>query len=198
MDKRILAAETVIFDIGNVLITFDIDHIAKNLIPKHLLKYIHTPYFTKLWLNIDEGIGSVEGNAKLLCEYFELDKNAESNFINLMLNFWEFCPPLPPSNCIKELKEMGKKVYLLTNYGDKAFDLSKKNIPFLQEVDGEVVSGKEKVSKPSHKIYNILLERFNIDKSTCIYLDDRLENINGARDLGIQSIWYPNELNCCN
>ncbi|MBK5202025.1 MAG: HAD-IA family hydrolase [Spirochaetaceae bacterium] len=195
MDQRILDAETVIFDIGNVLMTFNINHIAKNIIPQHLIKYIHTPYFTKLWLNIDDGIGSVEGNAQLLCEYFNLDKEEEINFINLMLNFWEFCPPLPPSNCINQLKALGKKVYLLTNYGDEAFDISKKNISFLQEVDGEVVSGKEKVSKPSPEIYNILLERFNIDKSTCIYLDDRLENINGARDLGIQSILYPNELN---
>jgi FMN phosphatase YigB (HAD superfamily) len=197
MDQRILDAETVIFDIGNVLMTFDIDYIAKRIIPERLIKLIHTPYFTKLWLQIDDGIGSIENNAKLLCQYFELDKEDETHFINLMLNFWEFCPPLPPSNCIKQLKSMGKKVYLLTNYGDKAFDNSKKNIPFLREVDGEVVSGKEKVSKPNKAIYNILLDRYNINKDTCIYLDDRLENIESARELGIKSIWYPKELNNC-
>ena len=39
--------------------------------------------------------------------------------------------------------------------------------------------------KPEEKIYAILLERYGLDASECIYIDDREENVSAAGRLGM-------------
>jgi len=192
MDERLKQAQTVIFDIGSVLVDFDIEKIAQQMLPKRLVKYIHEPFFIEQWLKLDDGSVTSVDSARLVCEKFNLNGDEEL-FQNVMDNFCEVCPPLPLASSIPELKAAGKKVYLLTNYGDVSFARSKNHYSFLQEVDGEVVSARVKTVKPEDEIYKILLDRYDIDPTTAVYLDDRLENIQAGRKFNLESIWYPSE-----
>lgn len=192
MDKRILKAETIIFDIGMVLIDFNIDYIATKMLPKRLIKYTKEQLFKNLWQQLDEGTITSKQSATILCKEFNIQGN-EKQFQNIMDNFCEFCPPLPLASKIRELKALNKKIYLLTNYGDVSFKNSKKHYDFLKLVDGEVVSSVVKAVKPDKDIYQILLNKYNINPSTSVYIDDRLENIITGRKFNIDSIWYPKE-----
>jgi len=194
MDRRLLKAENVIFDIGRVLIEFKMEYVAKQMLPMRLFKYVKEPFFLDQWLQLDAGTTTSTESSKLICATYNLQGD-EALFKNLMDNFCEVCSPLPLSSTITELQKAGKKVYLLTNYGEEAFKASKKYYPFLQAANGEVVSAVEKVCKPDEEIYKILLDRYNIDPSTAVYIDDKLENIKAARKLNIDSIWYPLEYN---
>jgi HAD superfamily hydrolase (TIGR01509 family) len=194
MDKRLEKAQTVIFDVGKVLIDFNIEYIAKQMLPIRLYKYIKEPFFNEQWLKLDAGEITSKESAKLICNKYNL-KDDEYLFENIMDNFCEVCAPLPLSSTIKELRKLGKKIYLLTNYADKAFSCSKKHYTFLQEVDGEIVSARVKKCKPEKEIYKILLDKYNIDPSTAIYIDDNFDNIETSRSLNIDSIWYPIEYN---
>ena len=194
MDKRLERAQTVIFDIGRVLIDFHMDDVAKQMLPVRLHKYVKEPFFIEQWFKLDAGTITSAESSKLICNKYNL-KGDEELFQNMMDNFCEVCPPLPLSSTIKDLKAAGKKVYLLTNYGDKAFANSKKYYKFLQEVDGEIVSARVKVCKPEKEIFKILLDKYNIDPSTAVYIDDKLDNIKTGRQLNIDSIWYPLEYN---
>lgn len=194
MDKRLQNAQTIIFDIGKVLIDFNIEYIAKQMLPIRLFRYIKEPFFTDQWLKLDAGTVTSSESSKLICNKFNLQGD-EKLFQNIMDNFCKECQPLPLASTIKELKKQGKKVYLLTNYGDNSFTVSRKHFPFLQEVDGEVVSARVKVCKPEKEIYTILLNKYNIDPSTAVYIDDNFDNIKAGRALNIDSIWYPLEYN---
>ena len=92
---------------------------------------------------------------------------------------------------IRELKERGYRVYLLSNYPRRTFRLhEKKHFGFAALADGKVVSGFERVSKPDPAIYRILLDRYGLKAEECVFLDDRQVNIDTALSLGMQGILF--------
>lgn len=58
---------------------------------------------------------------------------------------------------------------------------------FLGEFDGAVVSGEEGVIKPDPAIYRILLDRFALDPERAFYVDDRIENVRAAEEVGMRA-----------
>ena len=53
-----------------------------------------------------------------------------------------------------------------------------------------MVSGDEKIKKPDYRIYEILLNRYSVNAKNSIFIDDALENIEAANDLGFQTIHF--------
>lgn len=45
-------------------------------------------------------------------------------------------------------------------------------------------------AKPEKECYKILLDKYKLIPSECIFIDDNLQNIEAARTLGIQSIQF--------
>ena len=57
-------------------------------------------------------------------------------------------------------------------------------------MDGIVVSGHEKISKPDERIYRLLLDRYGLKAEESVFIDDRPANIEAARRVGMQGIVY--------
>ena len=66
-------------------------------------------------------------------------------------------------------------------------------LPAASIAKGIVLSCEEKVLKPNEKIYNILLERYNLDPHNTMFFDDLPENIWGAARCGINGFVVENE-----
>ena len=81
-------------------------------------------------------------------------------------------------------------VYALTNWSAEKWDKALELFPFFNDFDGVVVSGQEKTRKPFPKIYNILLNRFNVIPEKAVFIDDNYDNTIAAKKLGIQGIHY--------
>jgi epoxide hydrolase-like predicted phosphatase len=56
--------------------------------------------------------------------------------------------------------------------------------------DVVVGSGDEGFMKPDPRIYQIALERLSVQPQEAIFVDDFIENISGARDLGINAVHF--------
>ena len=56
-----------------------------------------------------------------------------------------------------------------------------------------VGSGDEGIMKPDARIYQIALERLSVKPGEAIFVDDFIENIMGARELGINAIHFQNQ-----
>ena len=85
---------------------------------------------------------------------------------------------------IKRLKYNGYKVYLLSNTNKKA--MAKHNEKQLEDlVDGAVLSYQVHSVKPHLGIYKELLNKYNLNPSESIFIDDRKANIDTANKLGI-------------
>ncbi len=88
----------------------------------------------------------------------------------------------------QKLKEKGYGIYILSNYSQELFEKHTKEAPFISLADGVVVSYQIHITKPDEKIYRYLLDKYNLKAEECIFFDDREENTEAARKLGIEAI----------
>lgn len=92
-----------------------------------------------------------------------------------------------------ELKKSGKfHLYALTNWSGELFPYAREKFEFLQWFDGIVVSGDEKMRKPSHAFYKLLLDRYQLEPGTTLFIDDNTRNIHAAGELGLRVIQFKN------
>src|SRR5688572_29043298 len=92
---------------------------------------------------------------------------------------------------LRELKESNQfKLYALTNWSHETFPVALQRYDFLHWFDGRLVSGEEKTRKPFRKIYEILIERFTINPTSSVYVDDNSRNLGPARELGLNTIHF--------
>jgi len=56
-------------------------------------------------------------------------------------------------------------------------------------------SAEEGVKKPDPKIFLLAYKRLRVKPEECLFMDDSLENIEGAQKLGIETIWWDKEKN---
>ena len=69
------------------------------------------------------------------------------------------------------------------------------DFPFLNMFDDIIISGKEKMIKPNRQIYELAINRFNLNPKYCVFIDDKIQNIDAAKDLDFQTIHLTNPLN---
>ena len=71
------------------------------------------------------------------------------------------------------MKKQGYKLYLLTNITEESYnyinDLINVNIIF----DGGIYSYQEHITKPDKRIYNLLIDKYNLKRSETIFFDDK-------------------------
>lgn len=91
---------------------------------------------------------------------------------------------------VRELKAAGYGVYGLTNWSSETFPIAKERYPVFGLLDGIVISGVEKIVKPDLRLYQILLDRYGLNANECVFIDDRAENVDAAKTLGIEGIVF--------
>lgn len=89
---------------------------------------------------------------------------------------------------VHQLKQKGYGIYILSNYSEELFQKHTKGSPFIKDADGVVVSYMIHKKKPDPAIYRHLLETYKLMPEESIFFDDREENTEGARALGIQAV----------
>ena len=92
-------------------------------------------------------------------------------------------------DAIHQLKEEGYGIYLLSNYSDYLFHLHTEGVPFMEDIDGKVVSYEPHAVKPEPEIYLYLRDKYDLKLQECLFFDDRLENIQAGHELGMDGIW---------
>ncbi len=95
---------------------------------------------------------------------------------------------------VKPLKEKFN-VFGLTNWSAETIPFAMELYDFFNDLDGVVVSGTEKLIKPDSRLYNILLDRYNLKAEETLFIDDNADNIRTAIELGFHTIHYTNGIN---
>lgn len=184
--------KNVIFDIGNVLVDFCWRELMDNLrLSKNLQERFETTVFgSHWWGELDRGIMDEDEVLNLLREdNREYSKEFDLIWFNRdkLVKPYDYALPM-----MDALKAKGLKLYLLSNYPRELFKLHTDSgcFPFIDRVDGKVVSGFVKLVKPDKEIYEYLLNKYALKAEECVFLDDRKENIEAARRLGINGIVF--------
>ncbi|MBQ5418482.1 MAG: HAD family phosphatase [Oscillospiraceae bacterium] len=180
----------VIFDIGMVLADFRWRAYCNELgIPEEVTdifadKMICDP----VWDEFDMGIRPYR---EVIAEIGERFPGYEKEYALFWKDITRLVLPFDYSEgWLRSLKERGHGVYLLSNYPGFMFDIHSKGFGFMNYTDGRVISYEYNVMKPDRRIYEILLEKYGLDPSGCIFTDDRPVNIEGAERCGIKGILF--------
>ncbi len=92
---------------------------------------------------------------------------------------------------LDRLKTQGTPVHAITNWSAETWPEGLKVQPRLGEVFGTlVVSGREKISKPDKRIFDLLCQRAGVAPEECVFIDDGLHNVEGARAVGMDAIHF--------
>ena len=63
---------------------------------------------------------------------------------------------------------------------------------FIEVFDISIFSAEVQMRKPNAKIYQLILEKLEVNPQDAVFIDDFLENIEGAKNLGINTIHFKN------
>jgi putative hydrolase of the HAD superfamily len=91
-----------------------------------------------------------------------------------------------------QLKKHGLLTGILSNMGDSVLEVLLATHSWIANFDVQVWSYQLLIAKPDPAIYHHILAKLGTQPEETLFLDDRLENIIAARDLGIQAIQFSN------
>ena len=187
--------KNLVFDMGNVLIEWNSEKILKAITEDiHLQDLLRKEVFeTGLWVETDEGVKTREEVIEIVTGKLGEDYRNE---ITQLLRYWYKYVDVftKVQDRIIELSKSDYSIYILSNTAFTFYDLVKEGyLPATSVAKGMVLSCEEKVLKPDEKIYNILLERYNLDPHDTMFFDDLPENIWGAARCGINGFVVENE-----
>ena len=115
----------------------------------------------------------------------ELPERLHTAVENLVANWTSHMPPVEGMEAVvAEIKASGKGIYLLSNF-NKRLRNELYLAPSLLMFDGLVLSGEIGMVKPNVEIYEYLLNKYGLDASECLFVDDRLDNIEAGEKCGI-------------
>ena len=87
---------------------------------------------------------------------------------------------------LSSLKSLGAKVYLLSNAQACFTDREMEELGLTGYFDGILLSSNEGVKKPSERFFNILFERFGLDRKSTVYTgNDYYSDVLGAKAVGL-------------
>ena len=155
--------KNIVFDLGNVLVKFDSNELIYSFFNERQ-EEVKSFFFVK--------------------QFPELELSIKK----LMYHWTEFVIPLKDNVAfIKDLKRLGYNVYILSNIPE---DDTKylRSCGVFDNIDGGVFSYEYKKIKPDPEIFHILLKKYNLKASECLFLDDRKDNVVAASNLGFETI----------
>ena len=182
---------TVVFDIGNVLVDFRWQGLFEDLgfTGDKFERIADATVRSQWWNEFDKGCMELE---EILAKFVEKAPECEKEIRNIFDHMDNLLRGRSYADeWIRELKERGCKVYILSNMSKPAHEVHGKGcMKFLDEVDGAILSYQEKMIKPDRCIYELLCDRFQIEPQTAVFLDDTLKNIEAAKEFGLHGIHF--------
>jgi putative hydrolase of the HAD superfamily len=105
--------------------------------------------------------------------------------------YFEALNPNPPMiELMRELKAGGKRMAMLTNNVREWEPVWRSMLPVDEIFETVVDSGFVGARKPEARIYELTLERLGLPGEACLFIDDLLPNIEGARAAGLAAVHF--------
>lgn len=182
--------KNIIFDIGNVLVDFrwaEFLH-EKGFEGKVFEEIANASVLSSAWAELDRGVLSdaevIEGFVKN-APHLEAQIHAAYDDMTGIVALRDYA-----LSWVKEFKEKGYKVYYLSNFSGKVETECAESLVFLPEMDGGILSYRDRLIKPDAAIYETLLTRYRLVPEECVFLDDTKVNIDAALKAGMKGIVF--------
>ncbi len=184
------APDTVIFDIGGVLIDWNPRYLYRQLFDDDAAMELFLAEVCSAEWNERQDAGRHwdEAIALLLAEFPH-----QAWLIRAYRERWDemLGGALDDTVAVLDaLRQRGVRVFALTNWSHDTFAIARERYAFLQWFEDIVVSGTEGLIKPDPAIFRLLLERGRIDPARAVYIDDTQRHVDAAKSLGMRALLF--------
>jgi 2-haloacid dehalogenase len=175
---------TVVFDIGRVLVQWDLRHLFAKLIsdPAELDWFLNSVVTPEWHFQHDAGRALADMVPERQAQFpqYAAHLNAYATRFN------ESIPgPVPGSfEIVEELAAADVPLFAITNFGAEFWDGFRPTQPIFNHFRDIIVSGTEKLVKPDAAIYHLALSRFGLQPGEALFIDDNLPNVVAAQENG--------------
>lgn len=190
--KRPKKIDTIVFDVGDVLVAFPWQAygISLGISPKDMAFIEKNVFSTDIWDEFDRGLKPYEAVVDNFCAAFP----GHEKEIHLILDdLYKALQPMPyAEEWVKSLKEKGYRIYILSNWSRRNYELLLENdcFSFLKWTDGATWSFQVHHIKPERAIFQDLCGTWQINPQQAVFIDDNPRNIEAAKAFGLGTIHF--------
>lgn len=180
----------VIFDLGNVLIEWNLRNLYGQLIsdPDELQYFLDNVFTMEDNAELDRGTPLRE-----VAEVVARRNPDKADLVMAIADRWKETLGDVISGSVdilEELSRSGVGLLALSNWGKDTFASIEADYHFFELFDGMVISGREGVVKPDRKIFDILSDRYDVIPSRAVFIDDSSTNVVAAMTLGFDALFF--------
>ena len=183
---------TLVFDFGGVLIDLNPAYVYLKEFrgnQEEMSHFLNTICSWKWNENQDAGYSLQKATEERVAMYPEHER-----LIRMYYGRWEDMLGYEHTDTVallKTFKDHNKyRLIGLTNWSHETFPVALERFAFLSWFEGIVLSGTEKMKKPDANIYTLTLDRYKIIPENAVFIDDKLENVHAAAQLGMHGIHF--------
>ena len=181
---------TVIFDLGNVLIEWNLRNLYSTLIPDpgELNYFLENVLTMDMNDKLDRGTPIHEVAASVAAQHPE-----HRALVLAYAEHWQQTLGPVSEGTVEILEDLSRtdvQLLALSNWGKDTFASIEANYSFFKLFDGMVISGREGVAKPDRAIFDRLCERYDVRPQDAVFIDDSSANIVAAMALGFDALLF--------
>ncbi|MCG7281872.1 HAD family phosphatase [Chryseobacterium taklimakanense] len=189
-----MAIKNIIFDFGGVLMDWNPRYFFKDYFnDDEKMEFFLKNVAVDDWnAEQDRGRTLKEGTEILIEKYPDWEKEVRAYYDNWTTMLRSDIPK--NVEVLRKLADTDYELFGLTNWSHETFPYALANYDFFELFKGKiVVSGEEKLIKPDPKIWELLLDRYNIKAEESVFIDDNATNIEAAKTLGFITVHVTEE-----
>jgi HAD superfamily hydrolase (TIGR01509 family) len=190
MDKT-RAIKAVVSDLGKVILWFDNDIFIRKLAafsPTPQDKIKEAAHWNRdLLIAFDKGHLSPSEFHRRVAGAVRADISQEE-FFAIYNDIFRLNPPV--LDVLRKQKTAGRTMVLLSNTDIERFGFVRKEYPEILFFDDYVLSFELGMAKPEPGIYLEAVRRAGRRPEECVYIDDIVENVEAAANLGMAGVVY--------
>ena len=184
--------KTIIFDLGGVLIDWNPEYVYLKEFRGDRAKMDWFLNHVCAWdwnVNQDAGYPIMQATQERIALFPEYE-----TLIKMYYGRWEEMLGYTHDGTLAILKKLvdnpAYRVLALTNWSGETWPKAIAKFDWLQWFEGILVSGDEKMRKPFAPIYNLMLDRYDINAQEAVFIDDSHANVQGFESVGITGIHF--------
>ena len=181
--------DTIVFDIGNVLMDFDyMPFIRKLLGDEETVTRVNDAIWrTGYWDDLDRGEDTETMLNKMIKTAPEYEKEIRLTFdsVGECMSSVDYSIPW-----IRSLQRRGFRVLYLSNYSPHTMAANPDALDFVPFMDGGIFSCDVRINKPDPRIFKLLIDKFSMDPGRSVFIDDNQSNVDTAEELGFNAIRF--------
>ena len=191
MQREHISVDTVVFDLGGVLVDWNPRYLYRKIFngDEAAMEAFLADVCNQAWNERqDRGRPWAEAIAEAVAQH-----PAHEPHIRAYRSRWDEMlggKMDETEQVLNELHDAGVQLLALTNWSAETFHVAEERFEFLKKFSGVLVSGREGLMKPEPEIFQLLFQRYGLEPSRTLFIDDVQKNVDAALAQGMRAVQF--------